>query len=388
MDNGRDQSELWCEWVEKALERRASDIHAVPEVDQVRIMFRVEGRLQEVDALSPGNYSEALREVKRASMLDVNEKNLPQDGRIKISVQSRELDLRIATLPTVTGEKLVMRILDSKAITLDPDRIFSRSEDREEFAQLLNLPLGMVLFCGPTGSGKTTTAYTALYQLAQKGGMSIQTVEDPVEYLLPGVSHLQVKSSAGLTFLSALRSVMRTDPDVIYSSEIREKEELDFLVRIALTGHLVYSSMHTEDAASTIRRLADIISEPFLLSSALSGIVSQRLIRKNCPHCKVEETPGKEEARLLELNQDQKICRSIGCEKCNQTGYRGRVGVYEFCRPDREFKEFLRKGDLKKLEKQFSRCSHLSLLDKAKLEIRDGNTTPEEVLRIFGPVHS
>ncbi|QTN26121.1 type II secretion system ATPase GspE [Rhodoferax sp. AJA081-3] len=319
--------------ISHALQARASDIHIEPFENRLIVRYRVDGVMHEVES-PPRRFSAAvISRIKIMASLDIAERRLPQDGRIKLRLQGKEIDLRVSTVPTMHGESVVMRILDKSGTTLDFATLGFDAVALERFLQVLNQPHGIVLVTGPTGSGKTTTLYTALDKL-NKPDIKILTVEDPVEYQMEGINQIQVKPQIGLTFANALRSIVRQDPDVIMIGEIRDLETAQIAVQSALTGHMVLSTLHTNDAASTINRLLDMGMDDYLLTSTVNGILAQRLVRTLCTHCR-EAHPALpeviEEMQLTRFTAASPVVlyRPIGCEECGGTGYSGRVSIVE-----------------------------------------------------------
>jgi general secretion pathway protein E len=319
--------------ISHALQARASDIHIEPFENRLIVRYRVDGVMHEVES-PPRRFSAAvISRIKIMASLDIAERRLPQDGRIKLRLQGKEIDLRVSTVPTMHGESVVMRILDKSGTTLDFATLGFDAVALERFLQVLNQPHGIVLVTGPTGSGKTTTLYTALDKL-NKPDIKILTVEDPVEYQMEGINQIQVKPQIGLTFANALRSIVRQDPDVIMIGEIRDLETAQIAVQSALTGHMVLSTLHTNDAASTINRLLDMGMDDYLLTSTVNGILAQRLVRTLCTHCR-EAHPALpeviEEMQLKRFTAANPVVlyRPVGCEECGGTGYSGRVSIVE-----------------------------------------------------------
>jgi general secretion pathway protein E len=319
--------------MERALEARASDIHVEPFESRLIVRFRVDGVMQEVES-PPRRFSAAvISRIKIMANLDIAERRLPQDGRIKLRMKNKEIDLRVSTVPTMHGESVVMRVLDKGGVPLNFDTLGFQPETLKQFLNALTQPHGIVLVTGPTGSGKTTTLYTAL-QMLNKPDVKILTVEDPVEYQMEGINQIQVKPQIGLTFANALRSIVRQDPDVIMIGEIRDLETAQIAVQSALTGHLVISTLHTNDAPSTVNRLLDMGVEDYLLTSTVNGILAQRLVRSLCTACREAYEPLAEVVQEFELERfaDGKpvvLYRPVGCEACGGTGYSGRLGIME-----------------------------------------------------------
>lgn len=316
--------------IEQAVRQRASDIHIEPMERQVRIRYRIDGALYERMTYSQKLLSAIVARIKIIGGMDISEKRKPQDGRITQVVDRQEYDIRASVLPTVYGEKVVMRLTSKNALTLEKKRLGFDDEELKKFDHILSNPHGILLVTGPTGSGKSTTLYTALSEL-NKEDVNIITVEDPVEANIDGINQVQVNPKANLTFASALRSILRQDPDIIMIGEIRDGETASIAVQASITGHLVVSTLHTNSAASTVTRLADMGIEPYLIADSVVGIIAQRLVRRLCPECKEEYEAPEEEKRLLGFTEEQplKLYKPCGCEKCDGTGYKGRIGVYE-----------------------------------------------------------
>ncbi len=319
--------------IERALESRASDIHIEPFESRLIVRYRVDGVMKEVESPPRRLSAAVISRIKIMANLDIAERRLPQDGRIKLRAHNKELDMRVSTVPTMHGESVVMRVLDKGSVPLDFDSLGFQPDTLHSFLDVLMKPHGIVLVTGPTGSGKTTTLYTAL-RLLNKPDVKILTVEDPVEYQMEGVNQIQVKPQIGLTFANALRSIVRQDPDVIMIGEIRDIETAQIAVQSALTGHMVISTLHTNDAPSTVNRLLDMGVEDYLLTSTVNGILAQRLVRALCVHCRESFEPSPEvmqEFDLLRLAAGAPVIlhRAVGCEACSGTGYVGRIGIME-----------------------------------------------------------
>ena len=319
--------------ITNALEMRASDIHFEPFENRLIVRYRIDGVLHEVESPPRRLSAAVISRIKIMAMLDIAERRLPQDGRIRLRVHGKEIDLRVSTVPTMHGESVVMRILDKGGVALDFKRLGFEDATLKGFLDVLMEPHGILLVTGPTGSGKTTTLYTALDRL-NKPDVKILTVEDPVEYQMPGINQIQVKPQIDLTFANALRSIVRQDPDVIMIGEIRDLETAQIAVQSALTGHLVLSTVHTNDAASTVNRLLDMGVEDYLLTSTVIGILAQRLVRTLCPSCKEAYTALPEVVNELGLRKfapkaDVTLYHARGCKDCGQTGYIGRVSIME-----------------------------------------------------------
>jgi type IV pilus assembly protein PilB len=372
-----------------ALRRGASDIHVEPYEKELRIRFRIDGVLYDV-MHPPLKMRDALiSRIKIMSKLDISEKRLPQDGRIKVRVKvdsrSRELDFRVSTLPTLFGEKVVLRLLDKEKLMLDMTNLGFEPESLVKFQRNISKPYGMVLVTGPTGSGKTNTLYSALQSL-NTIDTNIMTAEDPVEFNLPGINQVQMKEQIGLNFAAALRSFLRQDPNIILVGEIRDFETAEIAIKAALTGHLVLSTLHTNDAPSTISRLMNMGIEPFLVATSVNLIQAQRLIRRICKDCK-KEHPTPREA-LMEIGftaeeaEKTKTYKGRGCPSCNDTGYKGRIGLYEVMEVTDEIRELILIGaSALELRKKSIEDGMITLRESGLQKVRNGVTTIEEVLR-------
>ena len=371
----------------EALRRSASDIHIEPMNKSIRLRYRVDGMLYEECSSPPKALQSAIiSRLKIMSNLDIAERRLPQDGRFKIRALNKEVDIRLSLLPTVHGEKIVMRILDKSSLAPNLSALGLDQKAFEGFETSLHQPYGMILVTGPTGSGKTTTLYSGLQEL-NKAGVNIVTTEDPVEYQLPGINQVQINAGVGLTFSSALRSVLRQDPDIVMVGEIRDQETAGIAVKAALTGHLVLSTLHTNDAAGAISRLANMGVEPFLLASSVIMTQAQRLYRKLCPACRLEREIDKETLRLnnIDLNLFDGVVtyEAVGCPKCNGVGYRGRGAMMEILVVDDEMRELIGKEtNSKEIIKQAQSTGMETLRDVGMERVRDGQTSLEEILRV------
>jgi len=334
----------------QAINSRSSDIHIEPSAGKLKIRFRIDGIIHDIKDLPRSLLNPIISRIKIISDMDISEKRLPQDGHFQVEVQFRDgkyqllrtfvgrsvlrlaeqevVDIRVSTMPTIQGEKIVLRLLKKREELLNLERIIDNKELFEKLRKLLHRPNGMLLITGPTGSGKTTTAYAAL-RYVHKKEKNIITIEDPVEYQIIGVNQIQTNAKIGLTFATALRNILRQDPDIILVGEIRDKETAEIAIHAALTGHLVISTLHTNDAISTIARLMDMGIEPYLIASSITGIISQRLLRKICPYCKKEYVPSMSILSEFKLPQDTKFYRGTGCIHCRNTGYMDRIGLYE-----------------------------------------------------------
>jgi len=373
--------------ITNALEARASDIHIEPFENRLVVRYRIDGVLHEVES-PPRRFSAAvISRIKIMANLDIAERRLPQDGRIRLRVQGKEIDLRVSTVPTMHGESVVMRILDKGGVALDFKRLGFEDDTLAKFLAVLGQPHGILLVTGPTGSGKTTTLYTALEQLNQPD-VKILTVEDPVEYQMPGINQIQVKPQINLTFANALRSIVRQDPDVIMIGEIRDLETAEIAVQSALTGHLVLSTVHTNDAASTVNRLLDMGVEDYLLTSTVNGILAQRLVRTLCPHCKEAHTALPEIVEQMGLSRftsDKEITlyRPKGCPQCAHTGYSGRISIMEMLTVTDPLRSLVMKhATATDLRNEAVREGMLTMYEDGLRKAVRGVTTFEEVLRV------
>jgi general secretion pathway protein E len=372
--------------ITRAIEMRASDIHFEPFENQFRVRYRVDGVLHDVE--SPPNRLQAaiVSRVKIMAKLNIAERRLPQDGRIMLRVKGKEIDFRVSSVPTIYGESIVLRILDKSSIVLDIEKLGFPEDTLNGFNRLIKRPHGIILVTGPTGSGKTTTLYCALEKI-NSPDKKIITVEDPVEYQLGGVNQIQVKPSIGLTFANALRSIVRQDPDVILIGEVRDSETAEIAIHSALTGHLVLSTLHTNDAPSAITRLIDMGMEDYLLSSTIIGILAQRLIRIACPHCQFPHEP--DPAILQEMGgggehpKGWQIIEVKGCEQCAHTGYWGRSGIFEFLEIDDDIRKLILEKKDSSLIKEMARKKGMrTLREDGWLKVKQGMTTVFEVLRV------
>ncbi len=372
--------------LQEAIKSRASDIHFEPFAFRLNIRFRIDGALQKAFSPPRQMYSALLTRIKIVSNLDITEKRLPQDGRFKAKFESRDIDFRVSILPTHHGEKVVLRVLDKANIKTGLETLGFTSQSIQRFQEVIKRPYGMVLVTGPTGSGKSTTLYSILNQLNTKE-RNIMTVEDPVEYQIHGITQTQVNPDIGLTFANGLRSLLRQSPDIILIGEIRDGETADIAVKAALTGHLVFSTLHTNDAAGAIARLVDMGVEPFLIGSSLIATTAQRLMRRICTGCRQECEVSKEIFERLPAAQnwvgDVKAYKGTGCNRCKNTGYRGRLAVMEILPVDEDIQKLIienkSSGEIDALARK---KGMVSLFDGALQAFRDGYTTLEEALRV------
>lgn len=370
---------------EQAITSRASDIHIEPFENEIRVRFRIDGILYDVLQIDINSLSSLVARIKVIGNMDIAEKRIPQDGRTTFIFADKIYDMRISSLPTVYGEKIVIRIADKSAFVKSKTELGFTDDDLEKYNKLISAPHGIILVCGPTGSGKTTTLYTILNEL-NTGIRNIITVEDPVESTIMGVNQVEVNPKAGLTFAAALRSILRQDPDIIMIGEIRDKETADMAVRAAITGHLVLSTIHTNDAPSAVTRLSDMGIENFLISSSLVGVISQRLVRKICPYCKEEYEPEETELKILDMEKQNnvKLYKGRGCTLCNNKGYYGRSGIYEIMVVTEKLKRLIVKKDVSSDEiKELAIKEGMKTLRQAcKERVLNGTTTVEEYLRV------
>ncbi|MCS7033700.1 MAG: ATPase, T2SS/T4P/T4SS family [Phycisphaerae bacterium] len=369
----------------QAIKDKASDIHFEPFEDEFKMRYRIDGVLYEMMPPPPHIAPAIASRLKVMANLDIAERRLPQDGRIELNVNNQPIDLRVSVLPTMFGESVVMRVLDRSNVALDLDKLGMREDDLQTVRQLIRKPNGIVICTGPTGSGKTTTLYSALRELNDPSTKLI-TAEDPVEYDIDGIIQCQVRPDIDLTFARILRAMLRQDPDVILVGEIRDKETAEIAVQASLTGHLVFSTLHTNDAPSSIARLLDLGLEPFLVTATIEGIIAQRLVRKICNNCKTEYTPAEEQLMELELRPEDVVGKRFfygkGCEACNNTGYRGRMGLYEIMLLDDDLRDMIIKHASTQVLRVEARKRGMRTLRQAGLyAIYDGITTIEEVVR-------
>ena len=372
--------------IEEALKRRASDIHIEPLENKFRIRYRIDGVLHEIQGPPKRLQGSIISRLKIMAGMDIAEKRLPQDGRIKIKLDKKELDLRVSTLPATYGESVVMRILDKSSFMVGLEDMGFLPENKKDFEKLINLPNGMILVTGPTGSGKTTTLYATLSHINQKERKVI-TIEDPVEYQLDGINQVQVKSQINLTFASGLRSMLRQAPDIIMVGEIRDLETAEIAVQSALTGHLIFSTLHTNDAAGTVARLIDMGIKPYLVASTVQGILAQRLVRTICQSCREAYNPSAEEAAMLSISPDQlkdfELYKGKGCSACNNTGFRGRMGIYELLIMNDNMRELVIENiSSTVLCKKAREFGMRTLKEDGMEKVKLGYTTIEEVLRV------
>lgn len=370
--------------IEQAVRQRASDIHIEPMEKQVRVRYRIDGALYEKATYNISLLPALVARIKIIGGMDISEKRKPQDGRITQVVDRREFDIRVSILPTVYGEKIVMRLTSKNALSREKSQLGLKPHDLQKFDHILKNPHGILLVTGPTGSGKSTTLYTALSEL-NKEDVNIITVEDPVEANIDGINQVQVNNKADLTFASALRSILRQDPDIIMIGEIRDQETASIAVQASITGHLVVSTLHTNSAASTITRLVDMGIEPYLIADATVGVIAQRLVRRLCPDCKRAKKADAEDLEMLmrKPEEDLTIYEPCGCAKCDGTGFRGRIGVYEIMEVTPQLKHIISKGgEVEAIKAQALKDGMHTLRMSATELVLDGTTSVQEMMRV------
>ncbi len=370
--------------IDQAVRQRASDIHIEPMERQVRIRYRIDGALYEKVVYSIRLLPAIVARVKIIGGMDISEKRKPQDGRITQIVDRKEFDIRVSILPTVYGEKIVMRLTSKNALTKEKSQLGLKADELKKFDHILKHPHGILLVTGPTGSGKSTTLYTALSEL-NKEDVNIITVEDPVEANIDGINQVQVNTKANLTFASALRSILRQDPDIIMIGEIRDQETASIAVQASITGHLVVSTLHTNSAASTITRLADMGIEPYLIADSTIGVIAQRLVRRLCPECKRKKKADAEELELLQMEPDADVTvyEPCGCPRCDGTGFKGRIGVYEIMEVSQPLKSIISKGGTAEDIKNKALEEGMSTLRMSATKyVLEGITSVQEMMRV------
>lgn len=370
--------------IEQGIRSRASDIHVEPLEDELRVRYRIDGVMNKGRRYDLNLMPAIVARLKILSGMDISEKRRPQDGRITMTVGRTEYDIRSSALPTVYGEKIVLRIATKNGFTRDKRELGFTEEELQRYDKMISQPHGIILITGPTGSGKSTTLYTMITSL-NKDGVNLITIEDPVEAHIPGVNQVQVNERVNLTFASALRSILRQDPDIIMIGEIRDQETAEIAVKASITGHLVGSTIHTNSAAGTVTRMTDMGVEPFLLSEALAGIVAQRLVRRLCPDCRKKKEASENEKHLLGRPADRplQIYDAIGCVKCNDTGYSGRIGVYEILMASSRIREAVRKKWPTDAIAEIAESEGMKPLRQRAVElVLEGITSVEELLRI------
>ena len=366
----------------QAVRDKASDIHVEPYEDHSVVRFRRDGILRDIAQPHRGLHAALASRIKIMANLDIAEKRLPQDGRIGLRLAGRQVDVRVSTLPTTHGERLVLRLLDKSAAQLGLNALGMADDTREHFSGLLTQPHGILLVTGPTGSGKSTTLYAAI-QSMDAARMNIVTVEDPVEYDLPGVGQTQANPRIDLTFAKALRAILRQDPDVIMIGEIRDLETAQIAVQASLTGHLVLATLHTNDAAAAVTRLVDMGVEPFLLASTLRGVLAQRLVRRLCPECRTEKPATESERAVLGESCPETVWSARGCSGCGHTGYSGRSGIYELITVDQVFARLIHgNAEEAALREHARNAGYRSLREDGIRYLTSGLSSPEELVRV------
>ena len=367
-----------------SVEMRASDIHIEPYEKEIRIRYRIDGELRTVNTIGIESLAPLVTRIKILANLNIAEKRIPQDGRIITKIGNTDIDLRISILPTVNGEKIVIRILSKENYKLGKESLGLTKKNQEKLDGIISSPHGIVLVTGPTGSGKSTTLYTVLSEL-NSSNVNIITIEDPVEYTLNGINQVNVNNKAGLTFASGLRSILRQDPDIVMIGEIRDEETAQIAIKAAITGHLVLSTLHTNDAPSTMTRLVDMGVEPYLVATSISGIIAQRLVKKICLNCKEEYIASDYQKSVFNIKENEtlKLYRGKGCGHCNNTGYSGRIGVYEIMEITREHRDAINKTRDSNVLKDISiKNGMTTLADECKELVLKGVTTIEELATI------
>ena len=371
--------------ITQAIQDRASDIHIEPAEKDLRIRYRIDGVLHEMQRAAKSIQNGVISRLKIMADIDIAERRKPQDGRLSVTHQGRKIDLRVATLPTVWGEKVVMRVLDNTTAAMDLEDLGIRPRNYQIYETSFTKPYGMILVTGPTGSGKSTTLYATLNQIARPE-VNVITVEDPVEYRIPGINQVQVNPKAGLTFASALRSILRADPDVVLVGEIRDQETAQIAIEAALTGHLVLSTLHTNDAPSAITRLIEMEIEPFLVGSAIDCVVAQRLARRLCLKCREEYEASPQELARFEPSHTgpmPTLFRAAGCSACSNTGYRGRLALHEIMPVSEDIERLaVTRASSVEIQRTAEQQGMESLLADGWAKVRDGLTTVEELLRV------
>lgn len=367
----------------EAIKEEASDIHIETFENSLVIRFRIDGVLREI--LKPQRKLAALlvSRIKVMAKLDIAEKRIPQDGRISLRIGGRAVDVRVSTMPASHGERVVLRLLDKNAIKLELSTLGMTEENHHLLRELIHKPHGIVLVTGPTGSGKSTTLYAGLTEI-NSNERNILTVEDPIEYAISGIGQTQVNTKVDMTFARGLRAILRQDPDVVMIGEIRDLETAEIAVQASLTGHLVFSTLHTNSAVGAVTRLRDMGIEPFLLSSSLLGVLAQRLVRCLCPNCKSGHAATERENKILGFDRDEKavIYRAVGCEYCNYTGYKGRTGIHELLMVNEDVRNLIHTGAGEQAVEKVIRQQTPSIRDDGLAKVLAGETTLEEILRV------
>lgn len=367
--------------INQAIATNASDIHIEPFENYVAVRYRVDGVLFESNRIPQNLYSAVSTRIKIMAGMNIAEKRLPQDGRIELETKGRSYDFRVSSLPTVFGEKIVIRVLDRTTFDFTRDKLGFTERENEIMDNIIRMPYGIVLLTGPTGSGKTTTLYSLLSEV-NTPDKNIVTIEDPVEYMLEGINQVQVNTKAGLTFAAGLRSILRQDPDIIMIGEIRDEETAQIAVRAAITGHLVLSTLHTNDAPGAITRLVDMGVEPYLAADAIVAVIAQRLVRKLCPNCKAPYKAEDNDKMILNLDKPVQLYRAVGCPACQNSGYRGRTAIHEVMMVGREHRNIIaRGGSAEEIREVAVRQGMVDLYESCRRLVLDGVTTIQEMVR-------
>ena len=374
--------------ISEAIRYRASDIHIEPKTKFTVVRYRIDGMLNDKIRIPAELHPATISRIKILAKMDISERRVPQDGRITVKAGTRMVDLRVSTMPSINGEKAVMRILDKSAAVKSLDELGLLGHDLRQIRNIIKKPQGIIISTGPTGSGKTTMLYSILGEMLERT-KNFETIEDPVEYFLEEANQVFVRDKIGLTFASVLRATLRQDPDVILVGEIRDKETGDVAFKAALTGHMVLTTLHTNSAVASITRLIDIGVPPYMLASALEGVLAQRLVRKLCKHCKVEDEPNLEHMSLLKIPQGyfpQHVFRPAGCSKCDKTGYMGRTGIFELFVMNEDFRHIISSGYKESELLGLARSAGMkTLIEDGTEKVRNGETTLDELLRVVGP---
>jgi len=372
--------------IERAIVERASDIHIEPHEGELQVRMRIDGLMRDILIVPKDLQNSVISRIKIVSGMDISERRIPQDGRFNVRLKEKDIDLRVSTLPTAYGEKIVLRLLDKSGGRITKEAVGLTGADSEKFEKLLHAKSGVILVVGPTGSGKSTTMYVMINELNTRE-VNLVTLEDPVEYNIDGINQVQINEKTGLTFASGLRSILRQDPDIIAVGEIRDGETAEIAMRSAITGHTVLSTIHTNDAVGTIERLTDMGVEPYLIASAMRGIISQRLVRRICPNCKKEYIPTDDELDALgvERTEDMRFFRGEGCPECFNTGYRGRIAVFEILPITHKVRTMINaKATRDEIEEELKKpgSGFVSLHDNGIRLVKEGITTGDEILRV------
>lgn len=367
--------------IETGVRAGASDIHIEPQKNVVRIRMRIDGQLVQKMEINAAAMSNLTTRIKIMSGMDIAEKRIPQDGRIETKVDGRTIDLRVSNLPTVYGEKIVIRILGGIGTVLSVDQLGMSEKNLEFFKSIIKTPNGIILVCGPTGSGKSTTLYSVLAEVNDSTINTI-TVEDPVEYKLDGITQVQVNTKAGLTFAAGLRSILRQDPDIIMIGEIRDNETAQIAVKAAITGHVVLSTIHTNSAVGAVARLVDMDIEPYMVADSTVGVIAQRLVKKLCPHCKQKYVTTDEDMRFLGIDQPMEIYKAVGCKACGNTGYKGRMGIHEVFVLTSKIRAMINKGvAADDIEQEAINNGMVTLREDCLAHVFKGETSVDELIR-------